>query len=265
MNAFWKVVAFVLESVVFLLVGLQMRDIVDDLDLSGGGVVAATIAVVATVIAVRLAWMVGAMLWGRLLPGFWSPGARDTESSSALARIALVLGWAGMRGVITLAAAFTLPHVDADGAPLPDRSLLIWLAFAVIVVTLLVQGTTLAPLIRALKIPTDDPTEARLAAAQIQHEASRAALVALDREAGDAPDEVVEQLRRLAERRANKKWERLGTSPDETPTEAYRRLRRIMLDAEQSTYRDAYEEGRLSDKAMRKAQRHFDLEESLLG
>ena len=260
MTAFWKMVNFVLESVVFLLVGLQMRDIVDDLNMPTGDVVTATVVVLVTVVVVRLAWMVAAILWGRLSPGSTSPDRHRTSL-----RTAIVLGWAGMRGVITLAAAFTLPHTNADGSALTDRNLLIWLAFAVIVATLLGQGLTLAPLIRWLGIPRDDPTEERLAVAQVQKAATKAALVALDQASDGVPDEIVDQLRRLAERRTKKKLERLSSSPEETPSEAHRRLRRVMLAAEQSTYRAAYYDGRLSHNAMRKAQRHFDLEESLLG
>lgn len=258
MQAFWQMVQFLLESTVFLLVGLQMRDLLRRLDVPTSEVVTATLAVVGTVVVVRFAWVFPATYLARLVPKI---RARDPAPPP---RVPTLIAWAGMRGVITLAAAFTLPFEDGDGAPIPDRDLLIWLAFAVIVATLVLQGMTLAPLARRLDLRGEDPKADALAYASVQHEAMRAALVRLDEEAGDAPDEVVDQLRSQAERRSHAAWERLGASDVETPAAAYRRLRTAMVEAERDVFRRARDEGRLPEDLMHKAERRLDLEEALL-
>jgi CPA1 family monovalent cation:H+ antiporter len=129
--------------------------------------------------------------------------------------------------------------------------------------TLLLQGITLSAVVRVLRIPPDDATRDTLVEAATQHAASRAALEALERHAGDAPSEVVDQLRSLTERRANAAWERLGRGR-ETPSKAYIRLRRHMLLAEREVFREARDAGRIPEEVLVRAQRELDLEESML-
>jgi CPA1 family monovalent cation:H+ antiporter len=243
---------FPLESTVFLLVGLQVRDIWKNLEVPRGEVLTATAAVLATVILVRFAWVYPATYVARLVPRI-----RERDPAPPLS-VPTVIAWAGMRGVITLAAAFTLPEIV-------HRDLLIWLAFAVIVATLVVQGLTLAPLARWLRIPGDDPKADALAYAAVHHEAIKAALLRLDEEADGAPPEVVDQLRRAAERRAHAAWEQLGPSEIETEAQAYRRLRREMLATERQVLRQARNDGRIPEHTMQEAERRLDLEESMLG
>jgi NhaP-type Na+/H+ or K+/H+ antiporter len=176
--------------------------------------------------------------------------------------VPVVIGWAGMRGVVTLATALALPSTLADGASYP-QTLFVWLAFAVIVTTLVVQGTTLPAVARWLKAPADDVTRDYLAEAQVQNNASRAARATLDEHAGGAPEEVVARLRQLTEDRTNAVWERLG-GIGETPSNVYNRLRRQMLDAEREVFRLARDEGRIPEEVLVRAQRQMDLEESLL-
>jgi CPA1 family monovalent cation:H+ antiporter len=172
-----------------------------------------------------------------------------------------VIGWAGMRGVVTLATALALP-LTLNGESYP-RQLFVWLAFAVIVTTLVLQGMTLPAVARLLHPPTDDPVRDNLAEAQIQNQASRAARARLDEQADGAPAEVVERLRRLTEDRSNAVWERLGGAA-ETPSRAYVRLRREMLEAEREVFRLARDEGRIPEEVLVRAQRQMDLEESYL-
>jgi CPA1 family monovalent cation:H+ antiporter len=103
-----------------------------------------------------------------------------------------------------------------------------------------------------------------LAEAAVQHEASRAGLRALEEHSNGAPTDVVERLRNLAEHRSNKAWERLGASRRETPSQAYVRLRRAMLNAEREVFRNARDSGRVPEEVMRRTQRDMDLEESLM-
>jgi Na+/H+ antiporter len=254
--AFWQILKFLLEGIVFLVVGLQLRTIVADLHEPAGQVIAMTAAVLATVIIGRLLWVMVGTYLVRLLPR-----VRRRDPAPPVA-VPVVIGWAGMRGVVTLATALALPSTLADGASYP-QTLFVWLAFAVIVTTLVVQGTTLPAVARWLKAPADDVTRDYLAEAQVQNNASRAARATLDEHAGGAPEEVVARLRQLTEDRTNAVWERLG-GIGETPSNVYNRLRRQMLDAEREVFRLARDEGRIPEEVLVRAQRQMDLEESLL-
>ncbi|MGH3735752.1 MAG: Na+/H+ antiporter [Micromonosporaceae bacterium] len=255
MHAFWSMVRFLLEGAVFLLVGLQLREILEGLRMPLGAVTVATVAVVAAVIGARFVWLYPATYLARLVPG-----RREAPPPG----VPTAIGWAGMRGVVTLAAAFSVPLTTDAGQPFPGRDLILWLAFAVIAVTLLVQGTTLPAVIRALRIPGDDRTQDLLAEATVQQEASQAALARLDAESGGAPDDVVRRLRGHAENRANRAWEQLGSQHRETPATAYRRLRRSMLEAEREVFRQARDSGAIPEEILHRAQRDMDLEESIL-
>ncbi|GLZ76483.1 Na+/H+ antiporter [Actinorhabdospora filicis] len=260
MAAFWKMVVFMLEGAVFVLVGMHVNFIVHDLTEPIEVIVGLSALVVGIVIAARFVWIIPAFYTTRLFP------SRERDRDSLVQPI--VLSWAGMRGAITLAAALTLPLYLSDGStPFPHRTLLIWLAFVTIVVTLLLQGTTLPVLVRKLKIKRDDSKADALAEASVQHEATRAALVRLEQEITEhpAPTEVVQRLRQGAQIRANHAWERLGPADVETPSDAFRRLRHAMLDTERGVFVSARDEGRIPDEVLTRVQRDMDLEESLLG
>jgi CPA1 family monovalent cation:H+ antiporter len=257
MDAFWRMVRFVLEGFVFLLVGLQLRDILADVRTPFATSAVLTAAVLGTVILTRFVWVYPATYVARLVPRVRERDPRPPPS------IPIAIGWTGMRGVVTLAAALALPPQLAGGREYP-RDLFVWLAFATIVGTLVLQGMTLPALTRRLKLPPDDVQAHVLAEAAVQHSASRAARERLDKNADGAPESVVERLKTLTEHRSNVAWERLGHAGEETPSRAYVRLRREMLDAEREVFRLARNEGRISDDVLRRAQREMDLEESML-
>ena len=149
-QAFWKVMVFLLQSLLFILIGLSLRGVVDRVGLSGHAVrvlVVPALGVVGAVVLSRFVWVMGSFLVLRTMHGlnFYSP--RGPRPSLAAAT---VMSWAGMRGVVTLAAALSLP------ASLPGRDFILVCAFSVILVTVLVQGTTLGPLIRLLGIVRPD-------------------------------------------------------------------------------------------------------------
>ena len=256
MNAFWQMVKFLLEGLVFLVVGLQLRDIVAALDTPFGELVGITLAVLGTVVIGRFVWVFPATYLPRRIPRI-----RRRDPSPPWA-VPAIISWAGMRGVVTLATALALPAVLAGDAPYP-RALFVWLAFAVIVGTLVLQGTTLPVMSRLIRVPADDPVRDNLAEAQVQNLASRIARERLDEHAGGAPEAVVERLRQLTSDRSNAVWERLG-GVTETPSDAYVRLRREMLDAEREVFRIARDEGRIPEEVLVRALRQMDLEESLL-
>ncbi|MGS2619685.1 Na+/H+ antiporter [Micromonospora sp. LZ34] len=257
LGAVWRLVRFLLEGLVFLLVGLQLPEVLRDLDEPVGFLVAVTAAVLATAFLTRFVWLFPATYLTRLVPRVRQRGAAKSV------RYPIVIGWAGMRGVVTLAGALALPLTVAGDQPYP-RALFIWLAFAVIVVTLVGQGATLPMVARRLKLPPDDPVQDALSAAAVQQRASRAARERLDALAETAPAPVVERLRRLLDERTNLAWERLGGTARETPSQAYGRLRQEMIDAEREVFRAARDTGRIPEEVLVRAYRDLDLEESLL-
>ena len=253
MEAFWNMVRFLLEGAVFLLVGLQLPTIVADLRQPVSVLVGATAVVVGAVVVGRFVWVYPATYLARLVPRIRTREPRPPLRGPA------VIAWAGMRGVVTLAAAFSLPRL------FPDRDLVVWLAFSVIVITLVVQGSTLPAVVRRLRLPADDPKQDALAEAAVQQAASRAALERLNELVDNVqiPEHVVLKLRKQATQRTNSAWERLG-DPDRAPSVAYRRLRQEMIAAERQVFREARDAGRIPEEVLRRAQRDMDLEESLI-
>lgn len=259
----WKVVVFLLEGGVFLAIGLQLPGILSGLDGRAGGELAwQATAVVLAVLLSRPLWVVPATYLPRLL----SRRLRARDPAPAPAQVA-ALSWAGMRGVVSLAAAFGL--ATGGDEPFPQRDLVLFLVFVVILTTLLLQGLTFGRLLRALGLRPDRQGQL-LAQASAQQAAARAALAALDEAVAASPDDeqVAGQLRRLTEARANARWERLAevgaTDTAETPSATWRRLRGVMLDAERGELLQLRDTGRLPDEAMREMQRSLDLEEAAL-
>ncbi|GIF13133.1 Na+/H+ antiporter [Actinoplanes teichomyceticus] len=259
MDAVWRLTTFLLEGVVFLLVGLQLRAVVESIETDMSTTVRVTSLVFGALVLVRFLWMYPATYLARLIPRI-----RNREDRPPVT-VPTVIAWAGMRGVVTLAAAQTLPVPDpAKDVPDYPRELFVFVAFAIIVLTLLVQGTTLPTLARRLGVREDTSAQDALAEAGVQHAAGRAALEALDEHADGAPASVVDRLRALVESRSNNAWERLGSQRQETPSAAYGRLRREMIRAERHVFKIARNEGRIPEEVLVRAQRELDLEESQL-
>ncbi|GAB2966852.1 Na+/H+ antiporter [Amycolatopsis acidiphila] len=249
----WRTIQFLLENSVFLLIGLQLRQIlsqVADSSLSGwviGGICAVVLAV--TIVS-RIVWVFGTALARRVLPSWALPW-----------RYSAAIAWAGMRGVVTLAAAFVLP------AGTPERGVLVLAAFVVVAGTLLLQGTTLPKLVRRLDLPAPDPGEDALQQAALLHEMTRAGLDRLNEvRTADDPPEVIARLEDTQAYRSDSAWERLGagSSLHETPSAAYRRLRSEMLDAERKVLLSARDEARVDDEVLRNVLSSLDIEESIL-
>ena len=254
----WRTISFLLENLVFLLIGLQARGIIDEVAATGPAadvVVVACLATLATVILTRIAWVFPA----RYL--LVRPGADAQTGERASWRYTAVLGWAGMRGVVTLAAAFVIPTDFAQ------REVLVLIALVVTAGTLFIQGLTLPWLVRVLRLPGPDPREDALARAALFQEASVAGREWLDGQAaGGDPHGTFEALRRRAEQRDFAAWERVGsTDPDvETPSEAYSRLRREMLRAERERVLEVRSSGRVPHEVVADVLVALDVEESML-
>jgi monovalent cation/hydrogen antiporter len=243
---------------VFLLVGLQLRGLVSDLETGLVTTVRVTAVVFASLLVIRFAWMYPATYLARLIPR-----VRQREERPPVT-VPTVIAWAGMRGVVTLAAALTLPLPGVKGVPLYPRDLFVFVAFAIIVLTLIIQGTTLPALARRLGVYEDTSSQDALAEAAVQQSAGRAALQRLEAAADGAPPSVLERLRGLVDSRANRAWEQLGSQAQETPSAAYGRLRREMIMAERHVFKTARNEGRIPEEVLTRAQRDLDLEESQL-
>lgn len=257
---------FVLETLVFGLIGLQLPSIISSLHGRDSGRVALlVVAVTLAVLLARVVWMFPATYAPRIV----SRRIRDREPAPSTAMVA-VLAWAGMRGVVTLAAAYAIPLTMDDGRELSGRDLVLLCSFVVVLATLLLQGLTLPWLIRRVRVPFDQDQDDALAEAQAAQQASQAAVERLEEIAqAERPDSahIVDDLRNSAESRANAAWERLGPQGDErqeTPSELYRRLRRDMLEQERIVYIKERDSGRIDDEVLRRVQRELDLEEAML-
>ncbi|MFI8191157.1 Na+/H+ antiporter [Streptomyces sp. NPDC085946] len=265
-EAVWKMVAFVLESSVFALIGLQLPVVVRGLgEYEGADAVRYALIVFLVVVAARFVWVYPATF----LPRALSARIRAREADLTW-KGPFVIGWAGMRGVVSLAIAFSIPLTLHDGdEPFPQRNLILFLTFTTVIGTLVVQGLTLPPLIRLLKFPERDTQAETLAEANAQAQASRAAEQHLEELLSDErnalPGPLAERLRTVLERRRNAVWERLGqVNPvtGETVDDTYRRLAREMISAERTVFVKLRDGRYIDDEMLRTLLRRLDLEEA---
>jgi len=262
--AFWNVLVFGLNTTLFVLLGLQFEGILDSVGETGEtGALLVDVAIVsAVVIGVRLAWIAAAPLLARVVPAVASadPGENWRER--------LVVGWSGMRGAISLAAALALTDEIAE------RELLIFITVGVIAVTLVGQGLTLAPLLRLLGIERErewspDEAIARLEAAQ----AALDRLDELEREERIS-EERLRRMRELYRARFRRCMAVIGGDADgahgaaqaaaQQKLDRYGELRRELIGVERDAILGLRNEGRLRQETMRAIQRDLDLEEARL-
>ncbi|MEV8090192.1 Na+/H+ antiporter [Streptomyces nigra] len=264
-EAVWKMVAFVLESAVFALIGLQLPVVLKGLGAYEGGTAAwYALALFAVVVASRFAWVYPATFLPRML----SARIREREDEPTW-KGPFVISWAGMRGVVSLAIAFSIPLAMHDGRPFPERNLILFLTFTTVIGTLVVQGVTLPALIRLLKLPGRDPQAETLAEANAQAQASRVAEERLRElladERNTLPEPLVERLRAVLERRRNSVWERLGQAnpiTGESVDDTYRRLARETIGAERAVFVRLRDGRYIDDEMLRTLLRRLDLEEA---
>jgi Na+/H+ antiporter len=261
--AFWSIFNFLLNALLFGLVGLQLRPILDRLSgHSTEHLIAYAVAVAAVVIATRIVWVVPLTYLPRLL----SRRIRERDPYPPWQQPAFVC-WTGMRGAVTLAAALAIPLMTDAGTGFPNRDLIVFLAFCVVFATLVVQGLTLPLVIRALGLEDDrldvkEETKARIHAA----ESAIARLEELVDE-GSVRSDTAERLRGLYEFRRNRFRARFDDADDgaiEERSQSYQRVRRELLDAERSAVVALRNEGRISDEVMHRVERDLDLEDSRL-
>ena len=251
----WETIQFLLENTVFLLIGLQVRRILEGVGgsaVSGWTIPVFCVGVLAAVILVRPLWVfpVGLLL---IRP-------RGTTDPDYSWRSTAVVSWAGMRGVVTLAAAFVLP------SGVPNVQVLVLGAFVVTAGTLLLQGLSLPWLARRLDVRGPDAREDALQEATVLMSAVEAGRHELDRIVTDKDDEeMVRILRTRGESRLNRVWERLGdTAGREPPSEQYRRLRTAMLAAERAEVLRIRKVGEVDSEVLTAVMEALDVEESMI-
>lgn len=259
---FWEALTFLLESLLFLLIGLQLPHITRGLSLGRPLLYAG--AVLLTLVVVRMAWMFAVPLVVRLV----HRGPAETAQSSVAER--LVLGWSGMRGGVSLAAALALP-LTAAGHAFPYRADIIFISYVAIATTLVVTGLTLSSLVRWLGLGEEEVIAREEARARIQ--LAHAALTHIEDLAARErlPEPVADQIRMTYEQRIHRLAPRAdGGASGKAEAEAQaahriRGLRRELISVERGRLADLRREGEISSHTERRIEHELDLEESRLG
>ena len=251
-HSVYQTVVFVLESVVFGLIGLELPELVRATGHPGHWL-AAALAVTGTLMAVRVAWVFPLSAVYQ-----WRRGTRRPAWP-----VRAMISWAGTRGVVPLAAALSIPLTTASGAALPQRDLVLVVTAAAIVISLIAQGFTLEPLARlagfgqgGAAYPGHEETVARLRLAE-------AGLARLNELAdnGTAPDAVIDRLRAGLQARIGTTRDRIDQDPDTEP-EALpeKELRADLIAAENAELARLFEDGTISAATRSRLQRSLDLE-----
>jgi monovalent cation/hydrogen antiporter len=265
-QAFWRVLIFALNAILFVLVGLQFPEVLRRVgeQFSPGEIIGYGLLVSAVVVAIRVVWPFLPMALGRIAgrANTWSPGEDWREN--------LLIGWSGMRGAVSLAAALALPFSLDSGAPLGSRDLIIYLTVAVILVTLVGQGLTLPFVVRRLGLGAHeawapDEAVARLAAAQ----AALDRLEEIEATEPGIPENAIQRLREVYQARFARCVAALsgegGEVPIEDPLTGLRRARRQLIEVERGTLLRLRNEGRLKQDLFRRIEADLDLDEARLG
>ena len=284
-QSMWSVVTFLLESLVFILVGLELPYVTRSL--AGGSLfslVREAAIVCLCVVVVRVLWVIPSTYIGRIIGGW----LRRSEVALPPLRWILFVGWAGVRGGDSLVIALALPFTTAAGRPFPARDQIVFITFFVIFATLVIQGPTLAPLARWLGLGSDSSSEDEEAHARLS--AAEAGLRVLEsaEHAQSRYPEIVRYLRQRHRQRA-RRWasheERRQAHPsnegehdhflaapsheagalDDNRAAEYRRVRSAMIHAERRSLLDLRDRDIIGDDVMRRVQRDLDLELILLG
>jgi Na+/H+ antiporter len=263
--SFWGVLIFVLEALLFILVGQQLPTIVGELgEYTFAQVLLYAALIYGVVLGARFVWffttpylhpVFNRLLRNRYLRAPWQER--------------LVMSWSGMRGAVSLAAALAVP-VTIGGERFEGRDLILFLTFAVILATLVLQGLTLSPLIKALRLKDDENTGA-LEELRARLEGARAALERLERLSAveGVPSEAQEQMRDSYEGRIQRYEagiEAGGTTEEYAQSSAaWRNWRRALIRAERNAIVSLRDRGEISPEVMRRIERDLDLEESRIG
>lgn len=263
--AFWEILIFVLNAALFVLVGLELPHVVDAAreQTSDGRLAAYGALIAGTVILVRFLWVVPTTYLPRIL----SARIRDRSPVPDVGHTVLV-AFTGMRGAVSLAAALALPATTDAGAPFPGRDLIIFLVYVTILVTVVGQGLTLGPLIRALNAE-DDAEAHRLRESKARLRAADAAIRRIEELIDEewVREDTARRMRALYEYRIRRFSAHFDDEDDgdmEVGSLAYQRLRREVLNAERGEIIRLRNQGFINDEEMRRIERDLDLEDARL-
>jgi monovalent cation/hydrogen antiporter len=255
--AVWEIVQYLLNALLFVLVGLQLPVVLDALEgVSPSRLLGYAALVSLTVIVLRFAWVFAVL---------YAPKRIVRRMSDW--RGAVFISWAGMRGAVSLAAALALPFQTDGGEAFPGRDLIVFLTFAVILATLVGQGLTLPLVIRTLRLEDDGLEEREDAKARIK--AAEAALARLEElvEEDWVRDDTVERIRGSYRFRTTRFRARLDDGDDgavESRSQDYQRLRRELFEAERTALVELRRSGAISNDVWMRVARDLDLEDERL-
>ena len=259
----WELLVFLLNATLFVLIGLQLPIVLDSLEgWSTGELTLYAFLICLTVVGLRLLWLNTMPYAIRLVD------RRESQRERRVGwQLRLIVGWSGMRGAVSLAAALAIPNFTDAGEPFPQRDLILFLAFSVILFTVVVQGLTLPALIRRLNVGEDSQEGYEEIRARMR--AAEAALERLDElESEDwVREETAARIRRLHEYRIRRfRAQKQGDDSDgiEDRSMAYQRLLRELLEAQHRAIVAMRNEGLISNDVMTRIERDLDLEDSRL-
>jgi CPA1 family monovalent cation:H+ antiporter len=263
--AVWEIIVFILNGLIFILIGLQLPTILEEIsEYSPATLVWYAVLISTVVIAVRLLWVFPATYIPRML----SRSLRERDPSPNW-RMPLLIGWTGMRGIVSLAAALALPLVTAGGNPFPQRGLILFLTFSVILFTLVIQGLTLPILIRWLKIVDDSQIEREEMEGRLR--AAEAAMDRLDEITAQNNTLVGAEMVQWLRTQYSDRIRRISAccvamdrgSYDQLA--AFRYLQHEVITAERRTAIRLRNQGEIGDEVLHRIERDLDLEETRLG
>jgi CPA1 family monovalent cation:H+ antiporter len=266
-QAFWESITFILNGFVFILIGLQLPSVLEGVGgLPFGKIVLYGALFSLFLILLRLFWTFP----GEYAAHFLQTRLLRRHENPPDTRQIFVVGWTGMRGVIALAAAMSLPQAVADGSPFPHRDLIVFLTFSVILVTLVFQGLTLAPLIRILGLTeTGASRHEDREARRLVLEAAQARLEDLRRSDNSGSTEVYDDLAMHYKQRLARVMASTGNGPesDRALLDRYSRyvdISRALLEVERSSALRLRDKGRIGDQELRAIENELDLSETRL-
>lgn len=262
--AVWDVVVFILNSLIFILIGLQLRSIMQGIsDYPVGALALYGLVISFVVIAVRFIWVVPAAL----VPRWLSKRIRETEPFDP--RNMVVFGWAGMRGVVSMAAALALPLTLDNGTPFPHRNLIIYLSFCVIVSTLVLLGLTLPWVIRKLKL---EPHSIVAEEYDIRTKIVTAAISHIEENLSLVSDELLQNIKSKYEVKYNRlqktdlpaNYFGNGQKLPENIFNQFSKMQIDLISVERKELQQLHRYGKASEEILRKIERELDLEETRL-
>jgi monovalent cation/hydrogen antiporter len=263
---FWDVLVYLIEGIVFLMTGLQARTLITGFGTySLSALVGSATVVSVVVIVTRFMWIYPATY----LPRWLIPRIARADPSPPW-QWPFVLAFTGVRGVVSLAAALAIPFTTDNGQPFPERDLILFLTFSVILVTLVGQGLMLPAVIRVLGLANAGKRElqtARTEELQARRLALDSAIARLERLAAERglPDDLVERLR-TKQRERLRHFERTRAQEDnhQNRTAPLDEIELLLIAAERERINELYRQGTLKDEARRRLERELDLREANL-